>query len=412
MITTVEANTEIVNFGPIMCRADESGHLEDKAARDVSANWTILRPSSEPRLFSITPTGRTEVDAKDDEQVVSHRGAWFTLQLVDPAQDQVALVSEPSSTNTAAHTQESRVAAADLATEAFPLLVRGHDRDITPRDRFAAEVWNHTMWWLTRRYTLRASWPANVSRSICNECQILRLLGSETLLSSILKFPNSIHIDVHTPRTMLEKGKIKWAAKGKKISEQAAVSNASLEENNITEANESRSNVVEGSQEEDMEETLAENHQDPEWLERDADTPFWPCPRLYVHVYSTADGVPIPGPPSKTEEGRTQLFPWALLEKIAEMLMGALQNAEQLPVQRARKLEGIFMSSSEDDKEGKRSPMPFHITLEPLDLVAVPRTAWSLLVLLVPAITLVWNFGVPFISKRVLADLRPREKTE
>jgi hypothetical protein len=35
----VQANNEIVNFGPILCKADEVGHLEDKAARQVSRGW-------------------------------------------------------------------------------------------------------------------------------------------------------------------------------------------------------------------------------------------------------------------------------------------------------------------------------------------------------------------------------------
>lgn len=35
----VEANTEIRNFGPVLCRADEYGHLAAKAADQLSLNW-------------------------------------------------------------------------------------------------------------------------------------------------------------------------------------------------------------------------------------------------------------------------------------------------------------------------------------------------------------------------------------
>lgn len=35
----VLANTEIRNFGPVLCRADEYGHLAAKAADQLSANW-------------------------------------------------------------------------------------------------------------------------------------------------------------------------------------------------------------------------------------------------------------------------------------------------------------------------------------------------------------------------------------
>lgn len=35
----VEANTEIRNFGPVLCRADEYGHLAAKAADQLSMNW-------------------------------------------------------------------------------------------------------------------------------------------------------------------------------------------------------------------------------------------------------------------------------------------------------------------------------------------------------------------------------------
>lgn len=33
------ANNEISNFGPLMCPADETGHLQDKAARQISHEW-------------------------------------------------------------------------------------------------------------------------------------------------------------------------------------------------------------------------------------------------------------------------------------------------------------------------------------------------------------------------------------
>jgi dimethylaniline monooxygenase (N-oxide forming) len=33
------ANTEIRNFGPVLCRADEYGHLAAKAAHQLSENW-------------------------------------------------------------------------------------------------------------------------------------------------------------------------------------------------------------------------------------------------------------------------------------------------------------------------------------------------------------------------------------
>jgi hypothetical protein len=39
LVSPTAANNEIVNFGPIYCRAEEVGHLEDKAARQVSQGW-------------------------------------------------------------------------------------------------------------------------------------------------------------------------------------------------------------------------------------------------------------------------------------------------------------------------------------------------------------------------------------
>lgn len=35
----VEGNTEIHTFGPLLCRADEYGHLAAKAADQLSSNW-------------------------------------------------------------------------------------------------------------------------------------------------------------------------------------------------------------------------------------------------------------------------------------------------------------------------------------------------------------------------------------
>jgi hypothetical protein len=35
----VTGNNEIVNFGPIMCPANEIGHLQDRAARQISRTW-------------------------------------------------------------------------------------------------------------------------------------------------------------------------------------------------------------------------------------------------------------------------------------------------------------------------------------------------------------------------------------
>lgn len=200
---------------------------------------------------------------------------------------------------------------------------------------------------------------------------------------------------------MLETGNIKWAAKGKSNN---ATTAANVSSTSTTGAAPAPSASTEGQEE--AEETLAESHQDPEWLERDADTPFWPCPRLYVHVYSTFDGVPIPRPPSAARSASTFS---TIIARLAEALMGTLQNIDQLPLPIAQ--EGFFMASSEEEG-GKLSPMPFHIVFEPLDVGAVPRTAWSLLAVLAPALILVLTVGHPLISRRLLRDARPREKTE
>ncbi|UZJ55840.1 hypothetical protein CBS101457_005160 [Exobasidium rhododendri] len=185
LMVAVQANNEIVNFGPTMCKADEVGHLEDRAARQVSQGWPILHSSSKPTLFSINPA--TQID-----------GVWLILAL-DPEEASLELTSAAEAGTIT--TPES------LATKAFPLLSNGHYDHLTPRDRWLLNVWNRTKWRLSHRFTFRITWAPN--------------------------FFLKVDAEVHTAKSMLAKGKITWKANEEDMVNLQQEQELSVEETNL-----------------------------------------------------------------------------------------------------------------------------------------------------------------------------------
>jgi len=73
-----------------------------------------------------------------------------------------------------------------LATKAFPLLSKGHNDHITPRDRWFQNLWNKIYWTFYNRFTVRVNWAPN--------------------------FFLSVKAEIYSARSMLTKGKITWKA--------------------------------------------------------------------------------------------------------------------------------------------------------------------------------------------------------
>lgn len=196
-----------------------------------------------------------------------------------------------------------------LATSAFPLLTADHQRDLAPRDRWLRNTKNKLRWFFFKRFTFRVTWPPN--------------------------FPINVDLKVHTARSMLTEGKIKWTANEKDMR---------------------------SIQEEDDLGRL--------------DIPSWPCPRLYLHLKPRSFGVPIPPRQSLADYSWLHRFLSAITEAYIGPLVSNLPDIEEAAA---------------------ATPIPIHLVLEPLILGFIPQTALTLMAVLIPTLTLVSIFIVPRI---------------
>ncbi|KDN49898.1 hypothetical protein K437DRAFT_72967 [Tilletiaria anomala UBC 951] len=123
LAATCSANTEIVNFGPLLCRDDPEGRDELYAAAKLAQDWPTLDITRPGGLFSIELSGPSPLLKASD----SRTGAWIKLKLARPI-------------------------------EGGPV---ARHRPANPRDRFLQKVWHSILWALTQRFTVRASIAAN-----------------------------------------------------------------------------------------------------------------------------------------------------------------------------------------------------------------------------------------------------------
>lgn len=130
------------------------------------------------------------------------------------------------------------------------------------------------------------------------------------------------------------------------------------------------------------------------------DVPQWPCPRLYVHLAVVDEGVAIP-PRPREQSARSSMQDWAwkAIVTVAEGYLGPLAADPR------------SASAHESSAPSPLLPIPLHIVWEPLHAGAIPSTAMSLLVVLVPALVIAYLFIIP-PSTRGLATLIDNSEDE
>lgn len=180
LMPDVSANNEILNFGPIMCAADEHGHLQEKAARQISKDWPSLKSLSGSQLFSLDPVNEPEVwialDLEDLEDMEGNKN-MFDIHTSNSNPDR-SLSTRKATTS---------VLPSSLHSNGFPLISREIQTQFSPRDLWLKMLPKRLNWYLySKRFTFRTTWPAN--------------------------FPIKVQANVHTPHGMLAAGKARWQA--------------------------------------------------------------------------------------------------------------------------------------------------------------------------------------------------------
>ncbi|KAJ9476067.1 Flavin-binding monooxygenase-like [Pseudozyma hubeiensis] len=270
--TGVEANTEIRNFGPVLCRADEYGHLAARAADQLSSTWPVLRPSTTPSIFSIVPTSHSDSTSPLDD---SKTGAWLVLDISN------------NGTFTLPTPREAR-----LYT------------DLNPRDRWIRQSINSFAWMVSKRFTVRSSVAANLALEV-----ELEVMGAEEVLG---------------------KGGVEWKAElvetevvkddGKRTMEvpnYGMVSSVVPTETSCKKRREDRV-VFSQSARETPAEVLASDTID--WNKDAEGAVRFPCAKLYLHLVVRSTGVAIP--PAKGINGSR----WSRLFQLAERVFGGLAS--------------------------------------------------------------------------------------
>lgn len=174
IIPGTSANNEILNFGPIMCAADEHGHLQEKAARELSKDWPSIKPLSGVQLFSLDPVNEPEV--------------WIALDL-EEVKEMVNGDVSASSSDRSISTRKSTtsVLPSELHSAAFPLISRDIQTDFSPRDLWLKMLPKRLEWYTySKRFSFRLDWSAS--------------------------FPIKVQANIHTPHSMLATGKARWQA--------------------------------------------------------------------------------------------------------------------------------------------------------------------------------------------------------
>ncbi|PWN31950.1 uncharacterized protein FA14DRAFT_168953 [Meira miltonrushii] len=177
LVPDVSANNEILNFGPIMCAADEHGHLQERAARQLSKDWPSLKSLTGVQLFSLDPVNEPEV--------------WIALDLED-VKEMEEMMDFDTSASSADRSLSTRKATtsilpSDLHSSGFPLISRDIQSQFSPRDLWLKMLPKRLGWYTySKRFTFRVDWSAN--------------------------FPIKVQANLHTPHSMLAAGKARWQA--------------------------------------------------------------------------------------------------------------------------------------------------------------------------------------------------------
>ncbi|CBQ70108.1 related to flavin-containing monooxygenase [Sporisorium reilianum SRZ2] len=284
-VTGVEANTEIRNFGPVLCRADEYGHLAAKAADQLSSNWPALRPTTTPSIFSVVPDPYT-APLNDTK-----KGAWLVLDLSNggsftlPAPRQAKLYAE-----------------------------------LNPRDRWIRQQIDSVAWFFTKRFTLRSSIAAHLALDVQ-----MQLMG---------------------PEEVLQRGGVEWKAElvetqhvveGKKgmqttagLPNHVVVSSVVPRETGAPAKRKDDTVVFKQSESSEPVEILASDtiSVNPDDAES---APHFPCPKVFLHLVVHETGVPIP-PAADLSLSESAFAP---LFRLAEAVFGRLASVDVERVDRS-----------------------------------------------------------------------------
>lgn len=280
----------------------------------------MLRPSSSPSIFSIVPQPPLAPGLLGAEGVSSQDGYWLTLDL------------SSGGTFTLPTPRQAAVYG-----------------DLNPRDRWVRNTIDAVAWWWTKRFTLCTSVSAHLALDVT--------------------------LDVVGPEDALQRGGVEWKAElvetkdiapsagvgagPSAIPNHAVISSVVPRQTAAPKLDAGKEETIVFAQSKDTAvrgEILASDTID---LEQDAaSAPYFPCPRVYLHVVVRQSGVPIPPP---TVGGLSTASKWAPVFRLAERVFGPLAGD----------------NTAKTGHEGGGSA-PIHITLERLYLGGVPATAVGL----------------------------------
>ncbi|SOV01869.1 related to flavin-containing monooxygenase [Ustilago sp. UG-2017a] len=349
----VEANTEIQNFGPVLCRADEYGNLAAKAADQLSSTWPVIRPFSTPSIFSISPSPLSASNST---------GAWLTLDLSN--NNQFTLPSP-------------RDAALYL--------------DLNPRDRWVRQTIDSVAWFFTKRFAVRSSIAANLALDgeleIMGVEQVLKWGGVEWKAELVDAQPIQSEGSRAERRTMIERvpnhaivtSVVPKQTAAPQSPEKAKESGGGDIVFKQTRGSELKGEIL-------ATETITLNKDE-------SSAPRFPCPKLYLHFKVRESGVSIP--PVGGLEGVQVQGMWQVFFRFAETVFGGLASGR-------REKEG---------EEQVAGTAPIHITLERLYLGRVPATALGAGWLLAVAAVIGW-LGIRPLLEASLPKLSKGEKDE
>ncbi|PWZ03501.1 hypothetical protein BCV70DRAFT_18478 [Testicularia cyperi] len=281
-VPAAQANTEIRNFGPVLCRADEYGHLAAKAADQLAADWPILRPKSTPSTFSIAPT--VHANLSDSEA-----GAWLVLDLSDNGKFNI-----PSPLDASLY------------------------MDLNPRDRWIRQTLDRVAWTFTKRFTVRSSIAANLAVEV--------------------------HLELLDPEEVLKRGGVEWEAElvdtsrialpsvgmpvTSSIPNHAVISSAVPRETGTPAR---KSSIQVGGSDDTVVFKRPQTSTLPSAILAsdtinlsDVSPPRFPCDRIYLHLIPVSTGVSIPYASQHHKETKSDVWFW--LNRLAERIYSDLVN--------------------------------------------------------------------------------------
>lgn len=303
----------------------------------------MLRPTTSPSIFSVVPDALYDSANQLND---SKTGAWLVLDLSDgglftlPVPRQASLYSE-----------------------------------LNPRDRWVRHRIDSLAWFLTKRFTIRASVSAHLALDVR-----MQLLGPEEVLQrGGVEWKAEL---VETKQIVDERNTASMTQTRASLPNHVVVSSVVPRETGAPSNPGKTEDTVVFSQPQDSVEPAEILASDTINVNPDAGSaPHFPCPKLFLHLVVEETGVPIP-PATDLSQSSSAFAPWF---QLAETVFGLLASVD----------EGY---------ERDVATAPIHLTLERLYVGGVPATALSMALPMLVMLLLGW-FGV----RPLLDDLLPTQ---